>query len=92
MLVQYGTLLINVALLNEVESLTEEIRFPSEVFITKEIFFEFNISTIWGDPSLTLLTFLHLIPFFLIIFAVPSVPQSVKFNSTNFFAKFIPSS
>ena len=45
----------------------------------------------WGEPPLTLFIFLHLIPFLIILFAVPSVPHNVKPNFTNCFAKSTPS-
>ena len=45
-----------------------------------------------GEPPLTLFIFLHLIPFLLILFAVPSVPHNLKPNFTSCFANLTPSS
>ena len=83
---QYGTLLINVALLIDLASLILCFLFPPPVLITKDILSEFKTSTICGLPELSLLIFLHFIPFFLITSDVPFVPDNVNPNLVNLWA------
>ena len=90
-MVQYGTLFLSVALLKAIASFILCSLLPPPVFITNAIFFEFRTSTIWGDPLLTLLIFLHFIPCFFMCSAVPLVAQRLNFNFNNSFARWIPS-
>ena len=84
--VQYGILFAKVPLLSALASLILCSEFPPPVFITKDIFFEFKTSTIWGLPLLTLFIFLHFIPFCLIISQVPCVAASLNPSFINLLA------